>query len=53
MKAYNKPAASKLLTKFDNELKDLLANDLLEFMKKNPFVRSKKQAMMQPTLSVA
>ena len=53
MKTFNKPAASKLLTKFDNELKNLLANDLREFMAKNPFLRSKKQAMMQPTLSVA
>jgi hypothetical protein len=53
MKTYKKPAASKLLAKFDNELMTLLTNDLKLFMNKNPFLMSKKQAIMQPTLSVA
>jgi hypothetical protein len=53
MKTYKKPAASKLLAKFDNELKDLLLNDLKAFVTKNPFLISKKQATIQQTLSVA
>ncbi|MDB5006905.1 MAG: hypothetical protein JWQ84_370 [Mucilaginibacter sp.] len=53
MKTYKKPAASKLLIRFDNELKNLLANDLKSFMERNPFLASKKQAMAQHTLSVA
>ena len=53
MKTYKKPAASKLLTRFDNELKNLLTNDLKLFMAKNPFLMLKKQAMEQSTLSVA
>ncbi|WP_428327589.1 hypothetical protein [Mucilaginibacter sp.] len=53
MKTYKKPAASKLLAKFDNELKSLLSNDLKEFMDRNPFLRNKKQAAMEQTLSVA
>ena len=53
MKTYKKPAASKLLTRFDNELKNLLTNDLKLFMAKNPFLMLKKQAMVQSTLSVA
>jgi len=28
MKAYNKPAASKLVARFDRELKNILMNDL-------------------------
>jgi hypothetical protein len=53
MKTYKKPAVTKLLAKFDNELKSLLTNDLKSFMAKNPFLLSKKQAMEQQTLSVA
>ncbi|MEO6631086.1 MAG: hypothetical protein ABIN13_05165 [Mucilaginibacter sp.] len=53
MKAYNKPAPSKILAKFDAELKNLLANDLKEFMGRNPFLMRKKQAMIQNTLFVA
>jgi len=53
MKTYNKPAPSKILAKFDNELKNLLANDLKDFMNRNPFLMRKKQAMMQNTLFVA
>ncbi|MCR8559377.1 hypothetical protein KXD93_17095 [Mucilaginibacter sp. BJC16-A38] len=53
MKTYKKPAASKLVAKFDNELMNILVNDLKLFMAKNPFSNSKKQAMVQSTLSVA
>jgi hypothetical protein len=53
MKTYKRPAASKLLTRFDNELKNLLTNDLKSFMAKNPFLVSKKQAAAQQMLAVA
>jgi hypothetical protein len=53
MKTYKKTAASKLLTKFDTELKNLLASDLKLFMARNPFLMHKKQALIQPALSVA
>lgn len=53
MKTYNKPAVSKLVVRFDNELRDILANDLNEFLNKNPFLKRKRQANMQSTLSVA
>jgi hypothetical protein len=51
MKTIQKPAASKLVKRFDNELRDILMNDLKSFMAKNPFLRN-KQANVQ-TLSVA
>ena len=35
MKTYNKPATSKLLIRFDNELKQLLMEDLKVFRGKN------------------
>jgi len=35
MKTYNKPATSKLLVRFDNELKQLLMEDLKVFRTKN------------------
>jgi hypothetical protein len=51
MKTIQKPAASKLVKRFDNELRDILMSDLKSFMAKNPFLRN-KQANVQ-TLSVA
>jgi hypothetical protein len=51
MKIYKKPAASKLVKRFDNELKDILMNDLKSFMAKNKFL-SNKRAIVS-TLSVA
>jgi hypothetical protein len=36
MKTYNKPATSKLLKRFDNELKQLLMEDLKVFRAKTP-----------------
>ena len=53
MKAYKKPATSKLVAKFDAELKNILANDLKSFLGRNPFLASKRQAMAASTLSVA
>jgi hypothetical protein len=53
MKTLKKPAASKLLIRFDNELKDILLNDLMAFAKNNPFLMRNKQAMMPSALSVA
>ncbi len=52
MKTYKKPAVSKLLIRFDNELKELLSNDLKSFIERNPFFSSNKQATIH-TLSVA
>ena len=53
MKTYNKPVVSKLLIRFDNELKNILTKDLKSFMAKNPFLISNKQAIIQQELSVA
>jgi hypothetical protein len=53
MKNHKKPATSKLVAKFDNELMKLLKSDLKLFMAKNPFLMRKKQAALQPELSVA
>jgi hypothetical protein len=53
MKTQTKPAVNKLMTRFDNELKNLLTSDLKLFMAKNPFLISNKQAMIQQELSVA
>ena len=53
MKPQKKPASTKLLTKFDMELKDILLNDLKSFIAKNPFILSSQQTMVQPTFSVA
>ncbi|ASU36424.1 hypothetical protein [Mucilaginibacter xinganensis] len=53
MKNLKKPAASKLLVKFDNELMSILTHDLKLFMAKNPFLASNKQAIPQQSLSVA
>ena len=53
MKTYNKPAPSKILAKFDNELNNLLANDLREYINSNTFLMRKKQAVIQNTLIVS
>jgi hypothetical protein len=40
MKTYNKPAASKLVARFDRELRELLMNDLKALKEvKNQFVK--------------
>jgi hypothetical protein len=51
MKTIQRPAASKLVKRFDNELRDILVNDLKSFMAKNPFLRNKRANVQ--TLSVA
>lgn len=53
MKTYKKPATSKLVMRFDNELKNILTNDLNSFMSRNPFLARKKQDSINNTLSVA
>ncbi len=53
MKTYKKPAASKLLIRFDNELKNILIGDLNSFMDRNPFFARSKQDKEQHKLSVA
>ena len=53
MKTSTKPAASKLLIRFDNELKNILTNDLKIFMEKNPFLMNKKQALTPQLMAVA
>jgi hypothetical protein len=49
MKTYNKPATSKLVTRFDNELKNLLMEDLKAFKSRNKFVAANKQAQQSLT----
>jgi|HubBroStandDraft_4_1064222.scaffolds.fasta_scaffold557284_1 hypothetical protein len=53
MKTQNTPPVSRLLIRFDNELKNILTKDLKSFMAKNPFLLSNKQAIIQQELSVA
>lgn len=46
MKSYKKTSASKLLTRFDNELKTLLINDLNNVKAvKHQFLQSNHQAV--------
>ncbi len=52
MNTPRKPATSKLVASFDNELQNILSQDLKAFMARNPFLMRKKQAMTT-TLSVA
>lgn len=52
MKATKRPATSKLVTRFDNELMNLLMDDLKAFRTRNQFVKNNKQAV-QHRLSVA
>jgi len=53
MKAYKQPATSKLVTRFDNELKNLLMEDLKAFRERNQFLTSNKRATVQQQLSAA
>jgi hypothetical protein len=53
MKTRKTPAVSKLINRFDNELKKILTNDLKVFMTNNPFLIRNKQAAIQQKLSVA
>jgi len=51
MKTDKKPSASKLVARFDNELKSLLMEDLRSFREKNQF--RNKQDAAQPRLTAA
>lgn len=53
MKTYTKPATSKLVTRFDNELKSLLMEDLRSFKEKSQHPSSNNQVSMQQQLSAA
>ena len=53
MKTDNKPEVNKFITRrFDDELKNILANDLNSFLAKNPFFARRRQTV-KATLSVA
>lgn len=41
MKTYKKPATSKLVARFDNELKNLLMEDLKAFKAKDQFYNNR------------
>jgi hypothetical protein len=47
MKTYNKAAISKLVTRFDNELKNILMEDLKAFRNRNKFITATKQANLK------
>ena len=47
MKTDKKPATSKLLTRFDNELKNLLMEDLKAFKARTQFILSNNQPAQQ------
>ncbi|WP_183578707.1 hypothetical protein HDF18_22560 [Mucilaginibacter sp. X5P1] len=51
MKTYNKPSTSKLVARFDNELKNLLMEDLKAFRERNKFVTSNKQVTAQQSVA--
>ena len=53
MKTYNRLSTSKLVAKFDNELRNILLEDLKAFRTKNKFTISNKQASVQQNLSAA
>jgi hypothetical protein len=47
MKTYKKPATSKLLTRFDNELKNMLMEDLKAFKVRTQFISSNNRSAKQ------
>jgi hypothetical protein len=53
MKILRNTTATRLLNRFDNELKNILLNDLRVFASQNSFLLSKQQAIRRSTLSVA
>ncbi|WP_186461835.1 hypothetical protein [Mucilaginibacter pallidiroseus] len=53
MKTYNKIATSKLVARFDQELKDLLMNDLKAFREKTQFVSNNNKQAIQSGLKAA
>jgi len=53
MKAYKTPSASKLVARFDTELKNILLEDLENFRAKNKVMNIKQQTAAQQTRSAA
>jgi hypothetical protein len=53
MRTYNKPSTSKLVARFDNELKNILMEDLKAFREKNKFITGNKQVAAQHSLKAA
>ncbi len=53
MKAYKKPLTSKLVARFDNELKNILMEDLKSFKTMHQFVHINAKEAVQKTLSAA
>ena len=47
MKTTKKPATSKLLTRFDTELRNLLMEDLKVFREKNQFKANNQKAVQK------
>ena len=53
MKTYNKPSTSKLVARFDNELKKLLMEDLKVFKGRNQFYNANNQDAQKQQLKAA
>ncbi|WP_183567023.1 hypothetical protein [Mucilaginibacter sp. SP1R1] len=53
MKTYKTPSTSKLVARFDTELKNLLSEDLKNFRAKNKIMNINQQPSAQQTLSAA
>ncbi|WP_166091216.1 hypothetical protein [Mucilaginibacter inviolabilis] len=53
MKNYKTPSASKLITRFENQLLEILLEDLRNFRARNRFKQSNQQKAAQQTLSAA
>ena len=53
MKTYNTPSTSKLVARFDNELKKLLMEDLKVFKERNQFYNANNQADQKQQLKAA
>lgn len=48
MKTYTKPAASKLVARFDSQLKKMLSEDLKAYMEKSKFLNNNIKVFIQP-----
>lgn len=53
MKTPKKPATSKMITRFDIELKNLLIEDIKTFKEKNQFLNNNVQVIHPQQLSAA
>jgi hypothetical protein len=53
MKTFKKPATSKLIARFDNDLRNLLMEDLRSFRERTQFTSSNKQEAVQHQLKAA